>query len=1509
VRRQTTDCAIVGFAARYPLRRRVDEFWDALNEDRSLIQEMPESRRKLLHNAQSGGGKHAPRHGMFLEDVSCFDRSLFSMSPPSAMFADPRERLLLECSWAAIEDAGFRKTELADSTVGVFIGQDSWYWGPYADTTHPEYIAAQEFILPGNNPAFLASRIAALFGFRGPSLAPNTTCSSVYTALHYACGALRDGACDYALVGGVTVFHRPPPDRFESPSNAMLSFSADADGYVSSEGCGAFLLCRSELAAKSRLRPHATLCASGCNSGGTTNSFFQPSQTQLVALLHDTLSAGGLRPEQIGYVEAHGIASPMGDAIEANALNEVLGRPGRTSPCLISTIKPSIGHCHAASGVYSLIKAILALHHQKIPAIFGLRQRQLNSAIDVETNGLQFLTEAASWPRNGVPRYVLLPSFGFGNGNAAIILREAPMVPSKAVPSPEPPQKVMVCLSARSRPQLATQIANLHRVVAAEIEAQRSTGVCSLPLNDIAHTLQVGREAFRHRWATVVDSLEGLSEALANFPLNKAAANIYQSAGHGNDLPAYAAGKEGDPAPAAEQVDQPCDVEKLAALWTSGTTFTWPDGLNGVRPRRAHLPTYPFAREHYWLPELTAAQTTDSHQPAPSGVDEAAHATSNGRQPLLRRIQSSSPEILYRAQLRGHELCIPDHRIHGRLVLSGAAHVDLALAAFQDLVGGNGRSLCLRGHVWQRPLATESVPVDVYVRMAADALTHAPQEGVEQSVRYEICSSLASGNSAVYSCGVASTPLIPRPQPLELRSLVELMTHGAIGAKECYSVFRDMGLDYGPAHRGIKEIYLGRDEVLAKLVLSRELYGESGHAILHPGLLDSAFQAYVGVALGNGKRKQAGEVKPELLVPFGLDYLEVFEPLPATMYCWLRRSTTTSPGRVSKFDLDLCGEDGVVFARGRGFSLRSLLQPDSSVKSTSQVTAPQNGGARSSLAGTRNGPEPSPVNAERLAPGAEAQVRQVIATVLRVPAPGIESDTPFKEYGIDSLLASTITVELEKFFGSLPKTLFFEFENIRELAAHLDANRADRPLPARPAGRTTKSLVVNKTDVTPGTDLHRRLEAWGETAVQNSVLFDLWPQLFISRKENGCLHILKRDHRIFATGNGYARITSDQGELVEELADYCREEGLALSFLSMTGPLGTGLERRSGLLSLPVGCFQTIENLSTFSLAGAHMRRLRYMVQRFQRGAQRTVEYLKADQQTDDAIRAVLLGWSRPKGTVSNVNVVLRDLEQGVLLQRYRVFLTYSDDVLQNVIMVLPIEGGYLMDQEYYLPTMPLGGTESAATSIIDTLRKEGHRRFSLGLTWRRFSAEEAPEFSDLAGQKFLAECSGPIATMLDHGERNYQHKSKYRPSEKPMYLYRPESSEPQIIRQSLLEFVATGLTIPQVEELISVSRESSAEKPAEPVRAMEAEIASAEPEIQLNLMSDSWPYHDAPFVHQRMAGLSAIAANAAAATEHADRTFAGLPAVLTMSGRLAERLFFRSFPRDKKVILQNLLF
>lgn len=1457
-------CAIVGFAARFPGGASAPRFWEVLEGQGTFVGKMPEPRRRLLFPGCAERDDSVEYHGMFLDDVDAFDRRLFGISPPGAMFSDPRQRLLLETCWAALEDSGLKGTGWSGGRTGVFVAEDAWYWGAYADTRHPDYARNQEFVLPGNNPMFLANRISSVLDLHGPSLAVNTACSSVFVALHHARVSLLRGECDYALVGGVTLMHRPPPDRFESPTHAMRSFAADADGYVSSEGCGVFVLRRADSEALRRHDAYALLCASGCNSGGRTQSFAQPSRARLVAMLRETLASARLPPERVSYVEAYGIASLLGDAVEANALGEVFAAGRRPDACHVSTIKPNIGHAHAASGVYSLVKALLAFRYGRIAPIRGLAGARLNPEIERLGAGLDFVGEPLDWSASpGQERHVLLPSFGFSNVNAALVLREPPAAAGPpAASTVDAP--VALCLSARSQDRVEAQVERLHDVVA---QALRSRPV-PLDLAALAYTLQTGRDEFGARLATAVGSLEELEAALAGVRRGACPPGVSRGMA--------ARGAAADHGAAVEAALEAHDTARLAELWVAGAAVPWERCWGDETRRLIHLPPYPFARERYWLPGVSASPTART-------VDTAAPP------PALAHADTSTPqERRFTTRLTAADSFFSDHRVREQAVLPATACLELADAAFRTLARpATAAVVRFRNTTWLRPLVITGRGQDLTIRFPDLRGEVTIETG--RPVRYEIVTAAgdAEGGELVHAAGVVELREAASPQRLGVDEIRAGLRLGTLDAGECYRRLGEMGLSYGPGHRGIERIDVGDAVALAKLRLPVDVSSHSGHYTLHPGLLDSALQTFIALdGAPSGER--------ELLLPYAIDELDVMRPLASDMFCRVRCARSASSKRLRKFDLEVSDADGEILVTIKGFSLRAAPRAGAVRAEAKTAAPPTPARARVRLPQEGGGPASA---------GVAGHVRAAIMKVFRVSSDELTPQTTFRDLGMDSLLAVAATRELERSFGFLPRTLFFEYETLGELSDFLVEQHAGRstrpPQPSSSAeAGAPRDPFVDKEAVVAGSELDQRLGQLGAQRVQNSVLFEMWPQLYLSPHGHGCLHVARHGNRVFATGQTYARENRSEDALVEEFAAYCSERGWTLGYLSMAGPRGAEFERRTGMVSLAVGCFQTIANLAERSLAGPRMSRLRYMVQRFRKLAgQRTVEYPGGDRATDDALRAVIFAWSRAKQVVTNVDLVLRDLGRGALTRRYRVFLTYLGAALQNVVMILPVEGGYLMDQEYYLPDMPLGATESAVVHILETLRTEGHRRFSLGLTWGLFDSQGDGAGSDEAGRAFLAQCGGPVASMLGHGQQNRQHKNKYRPDARGVYFYRPAGSDVSLIEKCLSDFVASGRGADEVEQLVRAAAGVQAAAPA-----------AAGGAITLDLRSDSWSHFEAAFTNERMDELRRRA-------ETQDRArlepglLAGRPHLLTVSGRLAERLFFRAFRSRGRKVLQNLLF
>ena len=847
------ELAIVGIKARLPGCKNIDSFWSRLKENESFIKPISQERWALMDPASRERiGSPNKLQGMFLEDIDKFDRELFNVSPAWLMFSDPRQRLLLECCREVFEDAGIKLSSLSGKKAGVFIAHDGWDFGAYEKKINAEDLPSTEFVIPGNNPCFLANRISSLFNFYGPSTVVNTTCSGVYVALHYAQQAFEKGECDYAIVGGVCLSLDAVHDQYASSKRPeMKSFSRDATGFVSSEGGGAILLRPLDQSVKDRDDIYGILLGTGTNSGGKTNSFAQPNQQCLTDLFKDTILRANLRPSDIDYIEAHGAASLMGDAIEGNALIDVF-KPVKASSkqngkptCYISTIKPNLGHAHAASGIYSLLKAVLSFKFNEILPIFGLKRKHLNKDLTVRNTGIEFLTQAIPWkPRYGrrgdkrVPRYVFLSSYGFSNVNAAVIVKEhiGNHDLSKSIDIHSRQKSHLVCLSAKSESQLHQQA---HRLSEFLDEQQISEKDKHCTPEQLAYTLQFGREEMDYRLAIVVKTIGDLQEALRKY-LTKESSNALTTGWAKSDNPLLNIFKrnQNDLKLILDQALETKDLEKLAAFWISGIDIQW-DPLYEKKPQKVHLPTYPFVQKRYWI--------------------EGSRFTVHGSRlksklhPLVHENTSDFEEQRFSSTFSGEELFLTDHRVLNDKVLPGVAYLEMARAAAEQ--AGLEQVHTLQDVIWASPIRVTDKAKTVTIALYPE----------HNGAGYEVM----SGEDTVHSQGkIINKALVEAPQALDIAAIRERCKK-TIESKQFYATYRRLGLHYGSSFQGTKTLHYNGKEALARI----ELPVQADFA-LNPALLDCALQASIGSGIS-----KLDTTKNNLYVPFALKEVQVFGPL------------------------------------------------------------------------------------------------------------------------------------------------------------------------------------------------------------------------------------------------------------------------------------------------------------------------------------------------------------------------------------------------------------------------------------------------------------------------------------------------------------------------------------------------------------------------------------------------------------------------------------------------------
>lgn len=518
--------AIVGIGCRFPGGvSDVESFWNLVREGVDAVTEVPADRwdtKRFYHPNRKKPGTTDSRWGGFLDDVDKFDPEFFGISPREAGGLDPQQRLMLEVTWEALEDAGFRPEQLTGSNTGVFVG---------CFTTDYQFLQVADqnidFLDTHSTSGFMmtlnSNRISYAFDFQGPSMTLDTACSSSLVAVHLACQSLITGESNLALAGGVNIMVTPhltiaeSKGGFLSPDGRSKAFDSRANGYVRAEGCGMVVLKRLEEAIADGDPIYAVIAGSACNQDGRSAGVTVPNGLAQEQLMRDALNRAGIEPSQVQYVEAHGTGTPVGDPIEAKALGTVLSedRPDGEY-CWVGSVKTNIGHTEGAAGVAGLIKAALCLQNEEIPPHLHLLERNPN--IDLDGLKLRVPTTVQPWEKTSVTRYAGVNSFGFGGTNAHVILAEAPEVKqaeqadkeekSKKAPAPSAEQDLLIPLSART-PEALVDVASSYR------EALGAGGMLEhVSLSDLAYSTAEHRGHHPQRMALVASNKDELLEAL-----------------------------------------------------------------------------------------------------------------------------------------------------------------------------------------------------------------------------------------------------------------------------------------------------------------------------------------------------------------------------------------------------------------------------------------------------------------------------------------------------------------------------------------------------------------------------------------------------------------------------------------------------------------------------------------------------------------------------------------------------------------------------------------------------------------------------------------------------------------------------------------------------------------------------------------------------------------------------------------------------------------------------------
>lgn len=522
---RSSDIAIIGMSCRFPNANSPQEFWENLCQSKVSLDHFTEE--ELVHRTNKSQHKHfVPVRGI-LADVEQFDANFFGFNPIDASLADPQQRVFLECAWEAIEQAGVVPSQMGTKTISVFAGM--------ADSTylHENLLKNSWFCQEidrfqqriASSLGMLSTQVSYRLNLKGRSININTACSTGLVAVAQACQELMMGTSDVALAGAVSITvpqidgYVYQPGGIESPDGQCRPFESRANGTVFANGAGVVILKRLEDALADNDTVYAVIKGVGVNNDGSDKlGYTAPSVHGQMTCIREALTRANVKADEIGYVEAHGTATALGDVVEIEALSAVYREQTNNKQyCALGSVKGNIGHNDVAAGMAGLIKTILCLFHKKIPSMPNFEKPNPN--INFAESPFFINPQLVDWKIGTSKRYAATSSFGVGGTNVHMVLSEHVQAP----PTAETASEYLMVLSAKTEAALQQNVEKFTDFL------EHSKHGDSLGFADIAYTLQTGREPFQWRCFSVGNTVDEIVKEFSRNKMNFWDENIHHN--------------------------------------------------------------------------------------------------------------------------------------------------------------------------------------------------------------------------------------------------------------------------------------------------------------------------------------------------------------------------------------------------------------------------------------------------------------------------------------------------------------------------------------------------------------------------------------------------------------------------------------------------------------------------------------------------------------------------------------------------------------------------------------------------------------------------------------------------------------------------------------------------------------------------------------------------------------------------------------------------------------------
>ncbi|MFZ0635133.1 MAG: beta-ketoacyl synthase N-terminal-like domain-containing protein [Candidatus Acidiferrales bacterium] len=903
-RRGSEPIAIIGMGCRFPGGATSPEsYWELLASGADAVTKVPAERWKREDVARIDPEVAASEvidWGGFLDHVDEFDPSFFGITPREANYMDPQQRLLLEVAWEALADAGQVKESLAGSGSGVFIGVHS-HSADYQWLQLSSNSAIDVHTGTGTAHNVFPGRLSYLFDWHGPSVAIDTACSSSLVALHLAMQSLRAGECRLALAGGVNLILSPEASivcakmNLLSPEGRCKTFDASANGMVRGEGCGIVVLKRLSDALENRDPILALIRGSAVNQDGRTNGLTAPNGLSQQAVIRQALENAGVDGGEISYVETHGTGTTLGDPIEVDSLANVLGegRP-RGRVCVLGAAKASIGHLESAAGIAGLIKAVLAMRQQEIPA--QTHFHKLNPHI-VLGEVFEIPTKPHSWRKGAQRRFAGVSSFGWSGTNAHVILEEAPDLPERAAESANPSLPQLLNISAHTSEALR---ANAHAYIDFLATSENET---LIRLEDICYTANARHTHLEYRLAVVGRTRRELISHLANF-LEGKQDSATRSGRFDGDVRAEHRSTQPRPvipsAPSREDAAARFALlAPLAEAYVAGANVEW-QNFYSPEARCVPLPAYSWQRKKYWFDK---------------GVAKGSHPHAAGSAGILPGKSVASPHPTFEIQIDFESFpYLRGHCVRGAALVPASMYLEIARTVAAQALGAGK---------WQIDGMTIVAPL-VVAESSARTLQIIFGCGKNGDASFEIFSSAGAGSSdgARWDLHARGNIILEGAQheaaKSELRDVEALRARCSreLSGKDLYLTIQQSGVELSGAFQTVEQLWRGDGEALGRVHLPEAAVG-AGPEAAQTLLLDGALQVLVAATdFFVGSRSEA-------FVLVAVDTCWIDGALPSKIWSHARLRPARAHGSDNPVgDIEIFMESGRVVAELSGLHLQ-----------------------------------------------------------------------------------------------------------------------------------------------------------------------------------------------------------------------------------------------------------------------------------------------------------------------------------------------------------------------------------------------------------------------------------------------------------------------------------------------------------------------------------------------------------------------------------------------------------